>query len=217
MEDFAVQVRLYNNQLKERRLALKMTQKEIAEAIGISLGNYGPYECFGYNLEKSNVPKPYNPETGVWSNIAKSIAAFHCVELEQLFPESVLAVDRNLVERKLSGMAAEALVSEAQTRRSLPPDVHFYEQKELSQTIDAAMVQLNPREKKVVSRLFYGSYATSPTTSLAAEMGVTRERVRQIAAKALRKIRYGCSSKQLKEYHEALCDKEGLLEEVSYE
>ncbi len=62
---------------------------------------------------------------------------------------------------------------------------------------------LSPREEKVI-RLRYGLDDGHPRTleEVGTEFGVTRERIRQIEAKALRKLRHPSRSKKLKEYVE---------------
>lgn len=63
---------------------------------------------------------------------------------------------------------------------------------------------LTPREEKVI-RLRYGLDDGKPKTleEVGKEFNVTRERIRQIEAKALRKLRYPQRCKQLKEYMES--------------
>ena len=60
---------------------------------------------------------------------------------------------------------------------------------------------LTPREEKVL-RLRYGLDDGKPRTleEVGKEFNVTRERIRQIEAKALRKLRHPTRSKRLKEF-----------------
>jgi RNA polymerase primary sigma factor len=60
---------------------------------------------------------------------------------------------------------------------------------------------LTPREEKVL-RLRYGLDDGKPRTleEVGREFNVTRERIRQIEAKALRKLRHPSRSKRLKDY-----------------
>ncbi len=73
----------------------------------------------------------------------------------------------------------------------------------LKQQLIAILDTLTPREEKVV-RLRYGIDDGKPRTleEVGKEFNVTRERIRQIEAKALRKLRHPSRSKKLKEYLE---------------
>ena len=63
--------------------------------------------------------------------------------------------------------------------------------------------QLSDREQKVL-KLRFGLVDGKPRTleEVGKEFNVTRERIRQIEAKALRKLRHPSRSKQLKDYLE---------------
>ena len=65
----------------------------------------------------------------------------------------------------------------------------------------AVIETLTPREQKVI-RLRYGLDDSHPRTleEVGREFNVTRERIRQIEAKALRKLRHPSRSKKLKDY-----------------
>ncbi len=71
----------------------------------------------------------------------------------------------------------------------------------LKETLLKVLNTLTPREEKVL-RLRYGVDDGRPRTleEVGREFNVTRERIRQIEAKALRKLRHPSRSKQLKDY-----------------
>ena len=76
-------------------------------------------------------------------------------------------------------------------------------QEKLKRQLISVLDTLTPREEKVI-RLRYGIDDSRPRTleEVGKEFNVTRERIRQIEAKALRKLRHPSRSKRLKEYLE---------------
>lgn len=197
MEDFSVQMRLHNNQLKGRREELGLTQKALAAAIGIHLQAYCAYECFGYNRPTSDIAKPWNTKTKNWSKFALKIAAFYCVEPEELFPDSILSVVKNLFEKKVSKEAAHALISDSQKRNALPPDHQIDERLNLKAALDKAMVGLSPNERHVLTTRFLEESGDT-NVKLGETLGVSGNRIYQIEANALRKLRHSRNSCHLK-------------------
>jgi RNA polymerase primary sigma factor len=67
--------------------------------------------------------------------------------------------------------------------------------------INEVLDTLNPRERKVLELRFGLKDGRSRTLEeVGRDFGVTRERIRQIEAKALRKLRHPSRSKKLKDY-----------------
>ena len=71
----------------------------------------------------------------------------------------------------------------------------------LREQLQNVLETLSPREAEVI-RLRYGLYNGRPLTleEVGQRFNITRERIRQIEAKALRKLRYPLRSKQLRDY-----------------
>lgn len=80
------------------------------------------------------------------------------------------------------------------------PDKHLMNES-LTYEIERALSTLSPREAKVI-KLYFGINLKHPLTleEIGEELGLTRERVRQIKEKALKRIQYTTRSKILKTY-----------------
>jgi len=82
-----------------------------------------------------------------------------------------------------------------------PADVASY--KLLKEQIDEVLSTLSPRERRVLQLRFGLDDGRARTLEeVGKEFGVTRERIRQIEAKALRKLRHPSRSRRLKDYLE---------------
>ena len=80
--------------------------------------------------------------------------------------------------------------------------IHEVEQKNLREKIDELLTGLNDQEQKVL-RMRFGLDDDDPKTleEIGKVFGVTRERIRQIEAKASRKLRHPSRLKQLKNFY----------------
>jgi RNA polymerase primary sigma factor len=87
-------------------------------------------------------------------------------------------------------------------RRALPP-VDAATKRLLKEQIDEVLSTLTPREKRVLKLRFGLEDGRGRTLEeVGKEFNVTRERIRQIEAKALRKLRHPSRSRKLKDYLE---------------
>lgn len=85
---------------------------------------------------------------------------------------------------------------------ALPP-VDAASRQLLKEQIDVVLYSLTPREQRVLQLRFGLEDGRSRTLEeVGREFGVTRERIRQIEAKALRKLRHPSRSRKLKDYLE---------------
>ena len=87
-------------------------------------------------------------------------------------------------------------------RNALPP-ADVASKQLLKEQIDGALSSLTPRERRVLQLRFGLEDGRSRTLEeVGKEFNVTRERIRQIEAKALRKLRHPSRSRKLKDYLE---------------
>jgi RNA polymerase primary sigma factor len=76
------------------------------------------------------------------------------------------------------------------------------EQRLLADQIRDTLLTLTPRERKVIERRFgLVDDADQTLTAIGQEIGVTRERIRQIETTALRKLRHPSRAKRLRGFH----------------
>lgn len=178
MKDFHVTIRVANNQLRERRDELGLTQKQMAVAAGVGINDYAALE--GMRVS------PLDRE-GEWRSAAKSIAAFHCVEPEELWPEAILEVETSRANIKVNaGEFAAALP--AQPQHALPEDAVCSE--ELKHTIQTRLAIFPERVERILVRRF-GLDGQDPATyrEIGRQLGLSTERIRQIEDRALRQLR----------------------------
>jgi RNA polymerase primary sigma factor len=76
------------------------------------------------------------------------------------------------------------------------------EQRLLAEQIRDTLLTLTPRERRVIERRFgLGDDTDETLTAIGREIGVTRERIRQIEATALRKLRHPSRAKRLRGFN----------------
>jgi len=83
----------------------------------------------------------------------------------------------------------------------LPPPDNLLISDSLKKEVDRALATLSPREAEVI-RLYFGLNIEHPLTleEIGVKFSLTRERVRQIKEKAIRRLRHASRSKALRSY-----------------
>jgi len=202
-------MRVRNNQLLARRKALGLSQKMLADAIGVNLAMYGALETLR--------ARPFSTRRGdarydadgilIWTDVALAIAGFYDIEPEVLFPEAIREIQQASAVRLVDGDELKTLLgaglSEGTRRLAEPPNTEDNEQRVM---VRVSLSTLTAREEKVL-RLRFGIGEESEHTM--EEVGailkrcdggkgvVLRERVRRIEEKALRKLRHSSRAKHL--------------------
>ena len=114
----------------------------------------------------------------------------------------VLDVSRHPVSLEAPvGQEGDAFLGEFIEDDSLPPPLEIASQRLLKSQISDALAKLTERERKIIVLRFGledGRFRT--LEEVGREFGITRERIRQIEAKALRKLRHPTHSRKLRGY-----------------
>ncbi len=136
---------------------------------------------------------------------AEEIAA----RMEGITPEKVreikkIALDPVSLETPIGEEDDSHLGDFIEDKDAMSPDQYANNQL-LKDEINKALSELTEREEKVL-RLRFGLYdgRTRTLEEVGKEFNVTRERIRQIEAKALRKLKHPTRSKRLKDFREKL-------------
>lgn len=181
LKELELTMRVRNNRLKERREMLGMSQFKLAAAAAVP----GRAYCGLENLRLS----PRTRGAGSWSEIALKLASFHCVEPEELFPSSVLAVETPVVRRRINGDDFLPFLTSHQQRLLEGPEV-AYDQTELHEQMQRALDILSPRYVNILRMRFGFDDGIERTfADVGAELGLSPGRVRQIVERSLFDLR----------------------------
>jgi RNA polymerase sigma factor (sigma-70 family) len=209
MKDFRLDLKLRNNRILRRIEALgfrnvaqfckahDLHQSELGSLIGLKLS---PFQQI--LVRERGVSGAVGSEPGVkWRLLALRLAEiFNCAP-EDLFSEDILrqrAATRASLE--LDAAQAAALTSSVAEQLAIPPDVQF-SRKELAAVIEQQLETLSEKEALVIRRRFGLDGDDEQTLEgIASGLGVTRERIRQIESRALRKLKYPARSSALAPY-----------------
>jgi RNA polymerase sigma factor (sigma-70 family) len=142
-------------------------------------------------------------QRGEYTRLARRIAAYFGFQPEELFPLSLYQLQLpRLVEH---GYSSEELLP-LLAARGLPaldsPQGHL-EKRDKAEKVSRALQELTEREEKVI-RMRFGleDGVECELGVIGAELGISKERVRQIKAKALRKLRHPSRARFVKPYCE---------------
>jgi len=196
--DYRVKVRVYNNRLKQRREALGLSLKKLAETIGTSGGG----EIGSLETMVASPLRKYSDGTSVWRDVVVKLATFFCCEPEDLFPDHALVgkvtsldyfVNQDQLDALIERATDPAMALEAAEQRQL-----------LKENLPKAIGTLPEREQKVL-RLRFGLDGSDPMTleKVRETLGITsKEMVRQIECRALSRLRYPTLNRYFKHFKE---------------
>ena len=197
---FGLRQVLYNRPMKVARLRCGLSQTQLAELVGISPEYISYFENFRH------YPKP---------RVAQAIADVLGVGVEVLFPAWLQEFKRVQAPSILTD--AHYSLEEALALGQIDPDTMCVEseampfmlpspegevdRRNLRETVAEVLDSLPPKERRVLSRRFGLEDGRSRTLEeVGQELGVTRERIRELEAKALRMLRHPRQSRRLKDF-----------------
>lgn len=200
---------LFNNEVRKRRLAMGLFQKELAEKCGLKDQTISNIETF------RTYPSDYQAE-----QIAKILGC----KVETLFPgwietlkdkKTSITTEHLVTERLLDHPELKLLPAETGGMEEIERELDLEALKKMEEKV---LGTLSDREKKVLKMRFglendipsneikkpngriYPDYGVKTLEEVAKQFGVTRERIRQIERKALRRLRHPSRSKQLRTF-----------------
>jgi len=133
--------------------------------------------------------------------LAEEIAAEMGIELEKVYHLTKISQETVSLETPVGEGEEDSILAEfIEDEKTVSPSVEAA-RKLLRERLKEILVDLTPREQKILAMRFgLGDGITHTLEEVGQEFGVTRERIRQIEAKALERIREHRSLKRLKGY-----------------
>lgn len=196
MKDLRIIARVYNNQLRERRETLGLTQKALSERAGICCSDYARLEAMSASPVTSAIGPFGKPRVPTWTKPARSIASFYGLPPEDLFPDAVKLVTRTKAEIRVNAEEMAAM---------LCPPAETDPQKLLASAEDNAALEkslglLSSGERLVIEcRWGLRDGVEMTLADIAERMCLSRGRVHQIESKALWKLRNSEPLREIKD------------------
>lgn len=190
MKEFEITIRVKNNNLVQRRRELGLTIAQMAEAVGINMCSYGGLETM---RESPRTKK------GNWTLRVLALANFHMVAPEELFPQAVEEVTTPVVTRTV-GIDDLAPLLTSHQYKCLQSPLEHHSKEEMEALLKEALSALSDGEREVVTKCFGLEEEEKTYAEIGKEHGLSAERVRQIRAKALRKLRHPSVSQDLRDF-----------------
>jgi len=200
--EIAIIAKFKNNNLRRRRETLGFPSiKDFCREYNIHYSQYWSYESFRDYPKKDFLIKKFE-------------RIFKC-PIEDLFPpEYKEAVDRKLGKKIEKIVTLRELPPYMENAYLLPSPEELYEKAETKEQIEEALKTITEREAKVLKLIYYEDLTLG---EVGQRLNVSRERIRQIEGKALRKLKhpsrsrkFRCDEREEKEDPEELDEPEDL-------
>ena len=189
MESLRAKIRIYNNALVQRREEAGLSRLQLAKLASVSVGIVCQYETIRNN-----------PRThfGDWKETAKSIAFALGALPEEVWPPIVEQVKNPVVTRALPEEQLAIWGGCEMERLELPSPDSAVELLELGEDVECAIAKLPRREEAAIRRRFGIGRPSQTYGEIAKDWGVTGQRIRQIEARAFKRMRGSSMSKLLR-------------------
>ena len=181
LKDVRVEVKVKNN------LILLMMEKQSITSVTELCRLMGKPFMQGRIGELVNMKVPARRKTGEWSEYAILLADFfRCI------PEDIFSEPQQWDKLKTNRTHAEigyAEIAQLTMRAPVTPEL-AYQADDLRRLITEALLKLTPREERIIRMRFGFNCEQMILEEIGDKLGVTRERIREIEAKALRKLKH---------------------------
>lgn len=191
-KDLRLIIQIRNNHLYKFRTERGWTQRDMANAAGVRESEYGEIErLIKYPTKRDDA----------WSEAALRLSSLVGIIPEVLFPEAFSHIEKTKIEREVSAEQVVAAITEGQKLLANP--IELIAEKEKNIALEEALETLTERERLVL-RLRFGLETGHEVflKDIGSTLGICAERVREIEAKALRKLRHPSRARKIKEYSE---------------
>ena len=130
---------------------------------------------------------------------AEKLCKFFGRELDELFPPEIIDVARILQNEQILNKDIELLCLDEIPRNLLSYEENF-DEFELREVVNKALNTLTERQQKVIRMRFGFDGKKYTLDEVGAELGVQKERARQIEGRALKILQHPTRSKMLREF-----------------
>lgn len=192
-----IEIKPFNFILRSMRQARGLTLKQLSEMSGVDVDSIQNMELLrlvtGVKFQDVN------------QKLVQVAAALE-LDFDEAFPPDYLdMLQRKLLPRRRFPIVWYREVSlDRLAARELPmlpgPDEEYIDQVDLNRLIHEAIETLSEREQAIIKMRFGIDRAPMTLEECGQQFGVTRERIREIEAKALRKLRHPGRNYRLKEF-----------------
>lgn len=201
-----VEVRFKNARLYDAIIEHDLPILEGKSAAGTACRKRGPVKWFAEFYELSlpllydllNLKaSPFQGSSGHYRAFCHRVAVLLERETSWLFPASLYGMKWPRLARNVDAGSASRLIGPSNPLAIEPNQQRVIEANETAEAVGSVLDTLTPRESKLL-RLRFGIGTDEQTLDeVGRELGVTRERVRQIELKAMRKLRHPSRARRL--------------------